>query len=73
MAAAIRISGAGADLSLVVNFRAAFTQINFGGKGTELRHRRGVKMITVVRKIRHPAEAGTDSFFCQLFHCSVRV
>src|SRR5207244_10696133 len=53
------VRGAGTDVSLVVNPRAMPAEIGLGGKHTQLRQRRRVKVITVIGKVRHPAEPAT--------------
>src|SRR4029079_843735 len=65
------ICGTGADFSLIINSWATSAQIGFGGKHSQLRQRRRVEMITIIRKVRHPAQAETVSFWGRSFHCSI--
>src|SRR2546430_246984 len=64
------IRRAGTDVSLVVDPRAMSAKISLGGKHTQLRQRRRVKVIAVIGKVRHPAEPKPVIFFCCSFHRS---
>jgi len=62
------IGGTGTDLALIVNPRAMPAQIGFRRKYTQLGQRRGVKMITIIGKVWHPAEPETAILSSYFFH-----
>jgi hypothetical protein len=64
------VRGAGADFTLIINSRTTPAQIDLGGKHTQFGQWRRVKVVTIIGKVRHPAEAETAIFSCYFFHCS---
>src|SRR5882672_3780928 len=64
------VGGARTDFSLIINFRTVSAQIGSSGKHAQLCQRRGIKMIPVIGKIRHPAEPETAIFSWYFFHWS---